>query len=111
MPTLTDGIALMRLAEGVADLGAAEVLNDHNIALIRQSALDHESLVLLERGIQDEAKSRAFLDRLVTYAEKAPDLSEDEEPRLVGSLAALGTVLVSALADQPTGVFDIVTAS
>jgi hypothetical protein len=110
MATLTDGIALLRIAEEVADLGAAEVLTDANIALIRDSALDYQSLSLLDRRLNDEEKTRSFLERIVVYAEKGPALPDEEEPKLAASLAALGTVLVSAAADQPTGVFEAVAA-
>ena len=110
MATLTDGIALIRFAEEVADLGAAEVLTDENIALIRETALDYESLTLVNRRLDDDDKARAFLERIVDYVEKGPDLPENEEPKFVASVAALGSVLVTAAADQPTGFFEAVAA-
>jgi hypothetical protein len=109
MATLTDGIALIRFAEEVADLGAAEVLTDENMALIRET-LDYESLTLVNRRLDDDDKARAFLERIVDYVEKGPDLPENEEPKFVASVAALGSVLVTAAADQPTGFFEAVAA-
>ena len=109
MPALTDGIALIRVAEEVADLGAAEVLTDENIAFIRETALDYESLVLVNRRLDDD-KARAFLERIVAYAEMGSELADTEEPKFVASVAALGSVLVTAAADQPTGVFEAVAA-
>lgn len=110
MPTLTDGIALIRVAEDVADLGAAEVLTDDKIALIRATALDYESLTLVNSRLNDDDKARAFLERIVAYVEKGAELPENEEPKFVASVAALGSVLVTAAADQPTGVFEAVAA-
>lgn len=110
MATLTDGITLIRIAEEVADLGVAEVLTDEKTALVRDAALDYESLTLVNLRVRNEDQARAFLDRIVTYVDKGDALPEDDERKLVASLAALGSVLVSAAADQSTGVFDAVTA-
>jgi hypothetical protein len=110
MPSPGDGLALVLLAEDVADLGAAGVMTDDRLSIVRDVAHDSETLKLVTARLGEEGAARAFLAGIIEMADHGEALDDDDTPRFVARAAALGTLLVSAGTEQPTGVFDALSA-
>lgn len=110
MLTLSEGLTVVRIAEDIADVGAS-VLTDGSAATILEVARNPESLSLVIDQLEgDEDKAHAFIERILELAEHGEELDEDDEPLFVGSVAALGSLIVRAATEQTTGVFEAVSA-
>lgn len=111
MATLNDGLVLLRVAEGLADLGP-EQISDAAISVLQHLAADPDTIEAVGGRIPDDGDAVAWLDNVVGHARYASartgdEGADDDYSELVACLAFLGNLVASRATDQATGSFPV----